>query len=275
MTTIPSTTIVSVVITLSNGMIRHKSRKRHVQTELDLVRDKNGQRRGGAHKRTGRPPKGLRAGSPHKRRDEINPRYPQHVTLRVVERVGWLRRRHMFRAVRAAIAAVAKHEAFRIVHVSVQSNHIHLLCEATGKIVLARGVQGFQISAAKHINGEVSVRTGEKCRGQVFPDRYHVESISSVRQVRHALAYVLNNWRRHRQDNGRVGLIGGRIDPFSSGLAFPGWREPFPKGFSLPVDYEPPLVSRPQTWLLAEGWKRTSLIDVFEVPGPRQKTTSA
>ncbi len=258
------------VITRANGTTRSKSRKRDVQTELDLVRDKNGQRRGGTHKRTGRPPKGERAGSPHKRRDEINARHPQHVTLRVVERVGWLRRRHMFRAVRAAIAAVAKHDAFRIVHVSVQSNHIHLLCEATGKMPLARGVQGFQISAAKHLNGEVSVRTGEKCRGQVFPDRYHVESISSVRQARHALAYVLNNWRRHRQDNGRAGLVGGRIDPFSSGLAFPGWSEPLPTAtFSLPTDYEPPLVSRPQTWLLAEGWKRASPINVFEVPGSR------
>ncbi len=175
----------------------------------------------------------------------------------------------MYRAIRAAIAVVARRDAFRVVHVSVQSNHIHLLCEATDKLALARGVQGFQISAAKHLNGEVSERTGEKCRGQVFPDRYHVESISSVRQTRHALAYVLNNWRRHRQDNGRVGLVGGRIDPFSSGLVFPGWSEPLPTPFSVPRDYEPPLVSRPQTWLLGEGWKRAAPISVFEVPGPR------
>ena len=132
-------------------------------------------------------------------------------------------------------------------------------------MTLARGVQGFQISAARHINAAKG-RTGG-----VFADRYHAESISSVRQARHALSYVLNNWRHHGEDRGRVGLFGGRVDPFSSGVWFDGWRHAI-ASWTWPRDYEPPEVSRPQTWLLAEGWKRASPITATEIPGPPKGT---
>ena len=158
-----------------------------------------------------------------------------------------------------------------MVHVSVQGTHIHALCEATSKDTLARGIQGFQISAARHINLAVSRRTGARRTGRVFSDRYHAESISSVRQTRHALSYVLNNWRRHGEDGGRVGLFGGRVDPFSSAIYFAGWR-PAIDSWPWPIDYEPPPVSRPQTWLLAEGWKRATPIRSTEVPGNASKS---
>jgi hypothetical protein len=155
------------------------------------------------------------------------------------------------------------HSNFRIVHFSLQSDHVHLLCEANDKMALARGVQGFQISAARHLNRELAGR-----RGQVFTDRYHVESIDSVRQVRHALSYVLNNWRKHEQDRGGVGLFGGRIDPFSSGVWFSGWKER-PQPVSVPEGFQAPRVAMPQTWYLTEGWKRARPISVYEVPGTR------
>jgi REP element-mobilizing transposase RayT len=176
-----------------------------------------------------------------------------------------------YRAVRRALARVlANHHAFRVVHFSVQGTHVHVLCEADHKVALARGIQGLQIAAAKALNRAASKRAAEPRTGQVFADRYHVESISSVRQTRHALAYVLNNWRRHHEDGGRAGLFHGRVDPFSSGVAFAGWRAAI-ETWPWPDDYEPPPVSRPQTWLLAEGWKRAKPIGAFEVPGPRSK----
>jgi REP element-mobilizing transposase RayT len=248
---------------------RRRPRKRHVQVELDLRRDKNGQRRGGPRPKAGRKPKGKRAGSPHKTRPEIEARHPQHITMRVDAAVGWLRRMDAYRAIRVALRRVlANHAEFRIVHVSIQGTHIHALCEATTKDTLARGVQGFQISAAKHLKRAVSKRTGRHCPGSVFPDRYHVEPISSVRQARHALSYVINNWRRHGEDRGGVGLFEGRVDPFSSGVFFDGWRANI-RTWAWPAEYEPPDVSRPQTWLLAEGWKRAKPISSTEVPGAR------
>ncbi len=81
-----------------------------------------------------------------------------------------LRHRNMYAALRWASIAVAhrQQDTFRIIHYSVQGDHVHLLCEADGCIALARGVQGFAGSAAKRINRALGRR------GTVFPDRYHV-----------------------------------------------------------------------------------------------------
>src|SRR5690606_20930851 len=101
--------------------------------------------------------------------------------------VGSLRKRKMYRALRGATITTVRREDVRIVHVSIQRSHVHLLVEADGKRALARGMQGFQISAAKLMNAEIVVE-GIRRRGQVFADRYHVEIITSPRQARHTLA---------------------------------------------------------------------------------------
>ncbi len=36
---------------------------------------------------------------------------------------------------------------FRIVHISIQHDHVHLICEACDRMALARGVQGFRTGA--------------------------------------------------------------------------------------------------------------------------------
>jgi len=61
---------------------------------------------------------------------------------------------------------------------------------------------------------------GVRRRGQVFADRYHAVTLTSPRQVHHALAYVLNNWRRHRED---VGVFQTRHDVYSTGLQSNAW----------------------------------------------------
>jgi REP element-mobilizing transposase RayT len=55
---------------------------------------------------------------------------------------------------RRALAAGAT-SRFRIVHFSVQTNHLHLLVEADDELALARGIQGLGIRLAKAINRRV------------------------------------------------------------------------------------------------------------------------
>ena len=240
-------------------------------------------------RKPGRKPKGARAGSPHKARPELKPYHPVHVVLRVVEAVGSLRKRHMYKALREATIAVARRElhdlrdgAFRIVHLSIQRNHVHLICEADHKHALSRGMQSFQISAAKHLNRAVSVkglRAGvayrkamtARRRGTVFPDRFHQEIITSPKQARHTLGYVLNNWRKHREDRG--GLPGTwKVDPFSTGVLFEGWKEREDALVYMPYRerYQPMVVYLPRTWLLRVGWRKHGLIGFHDVPSQRQ-----
>jgi REP element-mobilizing transposase RayT len=243
------------------------SRKRRSEpTQLVLFK-----KRGGKRRRAGRKPKGRRAGSRHKVRPALNARYPVHVVLRTVREVGNLRRRFTYKAIREATLTTARREDFRIVHLSIQRTHVHLLVEADGKRALAAGMQGFQISAAKHLNAAISRdKPGPRRRGAVFPDRYYAEIITSPRQARHALSYTLNNWRKHKEDQG-FPMREWKIDWFSSAAMFPGWAEypPYEEDPFLccaPETYDPLIVYQPRTWLLREGWKKSSSISCQEVP---------
>src|SRR5262245_60157067 len=99
-----------------------RERKRHVQQELFKT--------GGRRKGVGRKPKGPRAGAPHQERPEIKPNQALHVVLRVMPAVGSLRRREMYRAMREATIVAAVRERIRIVQISLQRTHVHLLVEA-------------------------------------------------------------------------------------------------------------------------------------------------
>jgi REP element-mobilizing transposase RayT len=180
-------------------------------------------RRGGKRRSAGRKPKGSRAGERHAARADFKPYHPLHVVIRVVPEVGSLRRRGMYKAMRDATITAALRERLRIVHVSLQRTHVHLLVEADHKAALARGMQGFLISAARNINTALG-SSGRRRRGRVFADRYHVEVITTPTRARHALGYVLGNWRKHGED--RHGLASTwLVDPFSTGILFPDWAE--------------------------------------------------
>ena len=51
---------------------------------------------------------------------------------------------------------VLPHEECRIVQLSIQGTHVHLIVEADSKRALSTGMKAFQVSAAKHINAAVS-----------------------------------------------------------------------------------------------------------------------
>jgi REP element-mobilizing transposase RayT len=255
-------------------------RKRHKQLAFPKL-DKNGQRRGGARPGAGRKPKDgvkrARRGEPHKPRPLGKARFPRHTVLRVVPAVGNLRKRHLYSALRLATIAVALRElayddvngAFRIVHISIQKTHIHMLVEADNKLAMSRGMQSFMISAAKHINRAVSDKTklATRRRGAVFADRYHQEIIETPRQARHALSYVLNNWRKHGEDR-RAGRETWLVDPFSTGWHFMGWRERADAivHWRHRDTYDPLIVYFPKTWLLSAGWRKAGWISFHEVP---------
>jgi REP element-mobilizing transposase RayT len=222
----------------------------------------HGGRRAGA----GRKPKGATAELPHARRPRLSRRHPVHVTVRVVREIGRLRRRAAYRCISNAMLRALWRDDFRIVHVSIQATHIHLIVEADDERALTRGIRGFEISAARRLNRTPAATTRRRARkGRVFADRYHAEQLRTPRQVRNAMAYVLNNFLRHREDAGHR----WRVDPYASGVAFGGWRGREHVCFAWPPGYEPLPVCFPHTWMLTDGWRRGGTIDLDERPGPR------
>jgi len=169
-----------------------------------------------------------------------------HVTLRTDAGLPSLRGGELFAAIRRAFGAVSRN-GFRLLQFSIQSDHLHLLVEADAPTRLTRGVQGLAIRVARAVNRVL------RRRGRVWAGRYHARMLATPREVRNALVYVLQNWRKH--------VPGARgFDPCSSAAAFAGWRT-VPRALA-----SAPVVSA-RTWLASVGWRRYGLLDVRE--GPR------
>jgi REP element-mobilizing transposase RayT len=221
------------------------------QQELPLHRGRHGGARPGAGRR---PAVGKRRVA-HSRRPAIKPRFPVHVTKRLRPEVGRLRNFRLCAVLRRAFAKGCRKAGFRICQFSIQGNHIHLICEARDRASLARGVQGWSVRVARGLNGVIGRR------GAVFDDRYHVEVMTTPRQVRATLCYVLQNARRHRE------WIDPRwrgVDPFSSAWWFDGWKDDSWRKGMPPPDYK--TVADARSWLLTTGWRRSGLLRVDEVP---------
>ena len=135
-----------------------------------------------------------------------------HVTLRSAFRP--LRSQHVFPTVCLALRGATERDSrrFRIIHFSVQWDHVHLVVEASDKRALSSGIRSAAIRVALYVNALL------RRRGPLWADRWHGRELKSPREVRNALVYVLANFRKHAHARLRPG-----IDAFSSALYFDGF----------------------------------------------------
>lgn len=206
---------------------------------------------GGKRKRAGRKPTGNKAGVSHLAREPLAARYPVHVTVKVQRGIANLRKPRVAACVQACLRAGCERLRMRVVHYSLQGDHLHLLCEASDGASLSRGMQGLCIRIAKRLNA----RLGR--HGKVFADRFHSRILKTPREVYLALRYVLLNAQHHDRQQGR--LIGG-LDPLTSWAYFDGWAKSELQQQSVPTG--PPPVTAARTWLLRSGWRRHGLLRV-------------
>jgi REP element-mobilizing transposase RayT len=218
-----------------------------------------------------------------------------HVTLRLVDGLPSLRRNSTTELLLGIFAAECNKKGFRLVHFAIRGNHLHLICEADGTEELSRGVQRLASRCARRLNE----RLGR--RGCVFRDRFHDVVISSPRQMRNVLRYVLLNEHKDRAKRARPSVgrsfgaqdiraraMGARrgaewgasqalrarlvgVDHWSSAYYFDGFAnvgpvppEPPPKPGERVVEPLGPPVTEPHSWLLSTGWRRYGLIDTTE-----------
>ena len=212
-------------------------------------------RRGGKRAGAGRKarPAHLRR-TPHRARPVHRKTEPVHVTMRAVVRS--LRHRHVVRTVLQAIRD-SQRDTFRIAQYSVQANHLHLIVEADDKRTLSAGVKGLVMRLVIRVNRLLS-RTGK-----FVDDRWFGRALTSDRQVRTALVYVINNHRKHIR---RPPLKG--LDPLSSAVWFDGFA------FELPARFRgsgPRSIVPASTWLLRVGWRRRGRIRWTDSPAPRRE----
>ena len=213
---------------------------------------------GGARVGAGRKP-GPKRRDPHRLRASLASRHPCHVTFKVKKDVHALRSAKLVDELERSWREVRERRRFRLVHYSIQGDHVHMVVEAASARDLACGLKSVVARFGRAVN-RVFHRAG-----QVLGDRSHVHVLRAPREVRNAIAYVLLNARRHLAQARRMLSRLASIDPASSGRWFDGWLG----GSADSTD--PPSVSTPRTRLLVAGWRRFGLIDPAEAPGVRAR----
>ena len=223
-------------------------RRKLQQLEFDF------RQHGGKRKGAGRKPKNAEAGMPHRQRSAMKCGQPLLITVRLADGLPSLRRGGALKLVLAALSASSDRHGIRIVHYSVQSNHLHLLVEADDRECVARAMNALQSPLARALN-KLWGRSGK-----VFPDRYHDEVISTPTQARNALRYVLQNGKKH-------GVVASSsIDFCSSAPVFDGWKERPSIASVLAAPSAVAAVAPATTWLLTTGWRRHGLLGINELP---------
>jgi putative transposase len=218
---------------------------------------RGGRRPGAGRKRTSRSVK-------HRRRPPHALRYPSHVTVTFVRSLGSLRQQRIFETLRE-IFRRPKIAGFQVCQFSIQTDHVHLVVEATNRKAFSSGMRSLSIRCGLGLNGLF-----ERKRGKVVRDRYHRRDLFTARQVRTVLRYVLLNGHKH-------GVVAeGMLDPFSSASSFDGWLVLYtldddlqPRATGDPLLALPPEArgARPvKAWskLLGEEWREHGLISPFE-----------
>jgi REP element-mobilizing transposase RayT len=152
-------------------------------------------------KRAGRPAvhdRGIR----HIRRERITRPTSMHLTIKVRANKADIKSKRVLRALHHAIMR-ARLKNLKIIHYTLEYNHVHLLVEAGDNKTMHRGMQALGISLSKAINKV-------KClNGTVYKHRYHLRKINSSRDLRNVLHYIFHNGIHHKRTH-------SLIDPFNS-----------------------------------------------------------
>ncbi|HEY4395426.1 MAG TPA: hypothetical protein VGP64_15250 [Polyangia bacterium] len=177
---------------------------------------------------------------PHDTRPKVDPHHPMQVTIRATPGLPSLRSPRVFGALRRAIAR-ASVDRFRVIHFSIQQDHGHFIIEGDEARRARGGMHGLAIRLALAVNRAL----GRK--GQVVGDRYHARPLTTPRQMRTSMVYVLLNFHKHLR-------APAGVDPRSSGPHFPGWQRA-PSRADSGAD-SPSATVPPATWMARVGWRR-------------------
>jgi REP element-mobilizing transposase RayT len=196
----------------------------------------------------------------HRQRECIVARLPVHVTIRVRRGIPTLRQPRFVRRFRSFLSEVCVRHGFRVVHYSIQCDHVHLLIEAHSNHSIACGMKSVGARLGKLAN-----RLFQRS-GKVLDGRYHSRPLRTPLEVHRALRYVLLNHLHHAAQRRRPKHLSDRLraqpDPASSGRWFDGWQTVI----TPPNADDTREVAPARTWLLHTGWRRHGLIQPADVP---------
>lgn len=183
---------------------------RKKQLELNLFRGTRGGRRPGAGRKRIKSP-----GVAHRVRASVKRRTPLHINFKFNRHI---RNKDALRLLKRAIVR-SRRFGLRIIHYSLQTNHIHLIVEADSNEILSKGMRSLTITFAKGLKA-----------GKVQIERYHLHVLKTIQETKNAIHYVLFNKQKHE-----LGIC-STIDEYSSVLSLKNgnkWIQEFAVGAKM------------------------------------------
>ena len=137
-------------------------------------------------------------GVAHRNREKVSDRTPLHINFKYRTSV---RNKVTLKLLKRAIQNARRH-GLLVQQFSFETNHIHLIVGATDNKTLTRAMRSLTITFAKGLK-----------LGRIQIERYHLHVLKTVREVKHAVHYVLFNHQRHEKG------IYSAVDQYSSILS--------------------------------------------------------
>lgn len=145
--------------------------------------------------------KGIR----HVARPKLKKATSLHLTIKVRENKADIQSKKILKVLHHAIIR-ARLKKLRVIHYTLEYNHVHLLVECNDNKILHHGMQALGISLSKAINRI------KRLSGGVYKHRYHFRQISNPRQLKNVLHYIFHNGIKHRRTS-------SFLDPYNSLIA--------------------------------------------------------
>ncbi|MGZ3789435.1 MAG: transposase [Bacteriovorax sp.] len=133
----------------------------------------------------------------HTRRPFLKRPSSLHLTVKIKRNKADLKNKSILSLLKRAILN-ARRQGLKVIHYSLEYDHVHLLIEAENNHILGKGMQAFGVTLSKTINRM------RKLKGGVYKHRYHFRQISGTRELRNVMNYIFTNGLKHKTAKGIV-----------------------------------------------------------------------
>lgn len=118
----------------------------------------------------------------HEKREQVRTHIPLHINFKYKLSV---KNKEGLKALHKAIKNARSH-GLKIIHFSLQHNHVHLIIVATNNRILTKGMRSLTITLSKTLD-----------KGRIQLQRYHLHVLRTRKEAKNAFHYVLFNERKH------------------------------------------------------------------------------
>ena len=157
----------------------------------------------------------------HIARDQIKRITPLHLTIKIEAKKAGIKNKNILKILHHSIKK-ARLLGLRILHYTLEYDHVHFLVEADSNEVLGRGMQSFGISFSKGINKI------NQTNGRVFKTRYHFRKLKTPTEIKNVFNYILGNGIKHKHSS-------SILNPYNSFVAINDFSKLYP-GFEISLN---------------------------------------